>query len=39
MIELSIFLKFSNVSTMATMKLDSAIIFTIATIAFQVFLK
>jgi hypothetical protein len=39
MIEFGIFLKFSNVSTMATMKLDSAIIFTIATIAFQAFLK
>jgi hypothetical protein len=39
MIELGIFLKCGNVSTVATMKLDSAIIFTIATIAFQLFLK
>jgi hypothetical protein len=36
---IGIFLKFSNVSTAATMKLDSAIIVTIATIAFQLFLK
>ena len=39
MIEIGIFLKFSNVSTVATMKVDPAIILTIATIAFQVFRK
>jgi hypothetical protein len=39
MIELGIFLKFSNVTTVTTLKLDSAILFTIATIAFEVLFK
>lgn len=39
MIELGIFLKFGNLSTMAIMKLDTAIIVTIGTIAFQALLK
>ena len=38
MIEIGIFLKCNNLSTAATMKLDPAIIFTIA-LAFRAFLK
>lgn len=39
MIEFGFALRCANFSTMATMKVDSAIIATIATVAFQFFLK
>lgn len=39
MIELGVFLKTSSISTAATLKLDSSFIITIATIAFQLFLR
>jgi hypothetical protein len=39
MIELGIFLKSANLSTAVTMRLDSAFIFTIATIAYRLLLK
>jgi hypothetical protein len=39
MIELDIFLKSTNLSTAVTMRLDSAFIFTIATIVYRLLLK
>lgn len=39
MIEIELFLKYANVSTAATLRLDSTIIVTVVTIAFQLFLK
>lgn len=39
MIEIGFFLKYDNTSTAVTMRLDFATIVTVATIAFQLFLK